>query len=166
MALLFNGIQRSRSKKVRVLGVQAQMSTFDYFYGLRLGILLLRHSVNLSASLQAKDLCAGEAQTIAKNTVTTLTKVRTYENYHLFWEDVKQEAAKLYIDAPKLPTRKKARTRMEEFLGGKAAPKYANDVISHFAEYILNPLIISLMLLKSDLTRKISEHTSTSKIFC
>ena len=107
MALLFNGIQRSRSKKVRVLGVQAQMRTFDYFYGLRLGILLLRHSVNLSASLQAKDLCAGEAQTIAKNTVTTLTKVRTYENYHLFWEDVKQEAAKLYIDAPKLPTRKK-----------------------------------------------------------
>ena len=107
MALLFNGIQRSRSKKVRVLGVQAQMRTFDYFYELRLGILLLRHSVNLSASLQAKDLCAGEAQTIAKNTVTTLTKVRTYENYHLFWEDVKQEAAKLYLDAPKLPTRKK-----------------------------------------------------------
>ena len=107
MALLFNGIQRSRSKKVRVLGVQAQMRTFDYFYGLRLGILLLRHSVNLSASLQTKDLCAGEAQTIAKNTVATLTKVRTYENYHLFWEDVKQEAAKLYIDAPKLPTRKK-----------------------------------------------------------
>ena len=92
---------------MRVLGVQAQMRTFDYFYGLRLGILLLRHSVNLSASLQAKDLCAGEAQTIAKNTVATLTKVRTYENYHLFWEDVKQEAAKLYIDAPKLPTRKK-----------------------------------------------------------
>ena len=107
MALLFNGIQRSRSKKVRVLGVQAQMRTFDYFYGLRLGILLLRHSVNLSASLQTKELCAGEAQTIAKNTVATLTKVRTYENYHLFWEDVKQEAAKLYIDAPKLPTRKK-----------------------------------------------------------
>ena len=107
VALLFNGIQRSRSKKVRVLGVQAQMRTFDYFYGLRLGILLLRHSVNLSASLQTKDLCAGEAQTIAKNTVATLTKVRTYENYHLFWEDVKQEAAKLYIDAPKLPTRKK-----------------------------------------------------------
>ena len=107
MALLFNGIQRSRSKKVRVLGVQAQMRTFDYFYGLRLRILLLRHSVNLSASLQTKELCAGEAQTIAKNTVATLTKVRTYENYHLFWEDVKQEAAKLYIDAPKLPTRKK-----------------------------------------------------------
>ena len=92
---------------MRVLGVQAQMRTFDYFYGLRLGILLLRHSVNLSASLQTKELCAGEAQTIAKNTVATLTKVRTYENYHLFWEDVKQEAAKLYIDAPKLPTRKK-----------------------------------------------------------
>ena len=39
--------------------------TFDYFYGLRLGILLLRHSDNLSALRQAKELCAAESQTIA-----------------------------------------------------------------------------------------------------
>ena len=92
---------KDREAKARVLGVQAQMRTFDYFYGLRLGILLLSHSINLSASLQTKDLCVAEAQTIAKHTVAILNKMRTDENCHLFWEDVKQKASKLDIDAPK-----------------------------------------------------------------
>ena len=45
------------------------MRTFDYFYGLKLGILLLRQSDNLCESLQTEDLCAAEAQTIAKYTL-------------------------------------------------------------------------------------------------
>ena len=34
---------KDRETKARIHGVQAQMQTFDYFFGLRLGILLLRH---------------------------------------------------------------------------------------------------------------------------
>ena len=80
---------KDREAKLRVLSVQTKMMrTFDYFYGLRLGILLLRHSDNLSASLQTKDLYAAEAQTTAKHTVATLKKMRTDENCHLFWEDI------------------------------------------------------------------------------
>ena len=62
------------------------MRKFDYFYGLRLGILLFRHNLsdnlsdNLSASLQIKYLCAAEAQTIAKHTVATLKKMKTNKN--------------------------------------------------------------------------------------
>ena len=41
--------QKDREAKPRVLGVQAIMRIFDYFFGLRLGILLLRHSDNLLA---------------------------------------------------------------------------------------------------------------------
>ena len=70
------------------------MRTFDYFYGLRLGILLLKHSDNLSAPLQTKDLYAGEAQTAAKHTVAALKKMRTDEKCHLFWEDITQKATK------------------------------------------------------------------------
>ena len=40
-----------RETKARIYGVQAQMRTFDYFFVLRLGIILLRHSDNLSTSL-------------------------------------------------------------------------------------------------------------------
>ena len=75
--LVFKGIQIS---KARVLGVQVHMRKFHYFYGLRLGILLFRHSDNLSASLRIKYLCAAEAQTIAKHTVATLKKMKTNKN--------------------------------------------------------------------------------------
>ena len=123
---------KDREVKARVLGVQVQMRTFDYFYGLRLGILLQRHSDNLRASLQTKDLFAAEAQTIVKYTVATLEKMGTDENCHLFWEVVKQKATKLDVDAPKLSRKRRSTTRMEEFFGRKAAPENANDVMSHY----------------------------------
>ena len=56
--------------------------------------------------------------------------MRTDENCHLFWEDVKQKATKLDVDTPKLSKKRRAPARIEEVLGGKAAPEYANDVIS------------------------------------
>ena len=107
------------------------MRTFDYFYGLRLGILLLRHSDNLSASLQTKYLYAGEAQTAAKHTVATLKKMRTDEKCHLFWEDITQKATKLHVDAPILSRKRRAPTRIGEIFCGNAAPEYA-DVTSYY----------------------------------
>ena len=91
---------KDREAKLRVLGVQTKMRIFDYFYGLRLGILLLRHSDNLSASLQTKYLYAAEAQTTAKHTVATLKKIKTEENCHLFWDGITKKATKLDVDAP------------------------------------------------------------------
>ena len=66
------------------MGLGGHIRTFDCFYGLRLGILLLKHSNNLSALLQTKDLCDAEAQILTKHNVATLKKMRTDENYHLF----------------------------------------------------------------------------------
>ena len=133
---------------------------------MRIGILLLRHSNNLSASLQTKDLCAAEAETIAKHTVATLKKMRTDKNYHLFWEDVKQEATKLDIDAPKLSRKRRASTRIEEFFGGKAAPEYANDVISLYGRIYFESLDCIINDIEDRFDHKISENTSDSKIFC
>ena len=44
---------------------------------------------------------------------------------------MKQQATQLDVDALKLPKKRRAATRIEEFLSGKAAPEYANDVISY-----------------------------------
>ena len=107
------------------------MRTFDYFNGLRLEILLLRHNDDLSASLQTRYLCAAEAQTIAKHTVAALKKMRTGENCHLFWEDVKQKIIKSNADALKLSKKQTAPTRIEEIFGGKSAAEYDDDVIFH-----------------------------------
>ena len=55
---------KDREAKARIHGIQAQMRTFDDFCELRLDILFLRYSDNLSTSLQAENLCAAEAQKI------------------------------------------------------------------------------------------------------
>ena len=44
---------------------------------------------------------------------------------------MKQQATQLDVDALKLPKKRRTATRIEEFLSGKAAPEYANDVISY-----------------------------------
>ena len=43
-----------------------------------------------------------------------------------------QKARKLDVDAPKLSRKRRAPPRIEEFFVEKAAPKYTNDVISHY----------------------------------
>ena len=54
---------KDREARARILGVQSQMQTFEYFFlGLRLAILLPRHNDNLSTSLKAKVLRATQAQ--------------------------------------------------------------------------------------------------------
>ena len=56
----------------RIRGVAAQMKVFDFFYGLVVGELLLRHSDNLSPTLQHSSISAAEGQT-ARLTVGLIT---------------------------------------------------------------------------------------------
>ena len=109
-------VYKDTESKARVNGVQSQMQSFDYFFGLRLGTLLLRHSDNLSISLQAEDLCAAQAQTIAKNTASTLEKMRTDQNFDLFWTDVNSKAEALDVDKPTLSRRRRPPSRIDDYL--------------------------------------------------
>ena len=52
--------------KARIMGVQTEIQTFSFFYGLQLAIVALSHSDNLSSSLQRAELCAVDAQKNAK----------------------------------------------------------------------------------------------------
>ena len=122
---------KDREAKARIHGAQAQMRTFDYFFGLRLAILLLRHSDNLSTSFQAENLWTDKAQNIAKSTVITLKKMRSDEKFNLFWKDVENKAAILDVDPPRLPRKKRVPARIEECLGGSATPEFDDDVVSH-----------------------------------
>ena len=124
-------VYKETESKARVNGVQSQMQSFDYFFGLRLGTLLLRHSDNLSISLQAEDLCAAQAQTIAKNTASTVEKMRTDQNFDLFWTNVNSKAEALDVDEPTLSRRRRPPSRIDEYYG-KAAPEFPADVISHY----------------------------------
>ena len=46
--------------KSRTFGVKSQMATFDYFYGLTVLKLVLRHSDNLSKTLQKSSLTSNQ----------------------------------------------------------------------------------------------------------
>ena len=51
------------------------MNKFNYFFRVKLAILLLRHSNNFSATLQSSKLSASQTQSITRETVITLEKL-------------------------------------------------------------------------------------------
>ena len=48
--------------KARIQGVAAQMKKFEFFFGVSLGLLILRHTDNLSRTMQKSDMSAAEAK--------------------------------------------------------------------------------------------------------
>ena len=82
------------------------MTTFDYFFGVNLAILLLKHSDNLSHTLQDPDMSVVECQSVTNLATSTLAKVRSDQHSALFWEKVKKAADSMGISAPFLPRKR------------------------------------------------------------
>ena len=53
-----------------------QMSTYDFVFGLAFGERILKHTDNLSKTLQHKELSATEGQEVADLSVRTLERMR------------------------------------------------------------------------------------------
>ena len=83
--------------KARILGVASQMKTFSYLFGIVLGDLILRHSDNLSCTLQKVDISAVQGQEVTSMTAQTLKSLRSDNNYKLFWRKVSHLAEKLEV---------------------------------------------------------------------
>ncbi len=58
------------------------------FFCISLGELVLRHSDNLSRTLQSPRLSAAEAQKVVKMTVKTLESLHKEDKFDLFWTKV------------------------------------------------------------------------------
>ena len=90
------------------------MMSFDFFFGVSLGELLLTHSDNLSKTLQTASMSAAEGQKIADMTVRTLQSICSDENFLLFWKLINQKASDHGIDEPVLPRQRKRPRRYED----------------------------------------------------
>ena len=90
------------------------MNKFIYFFGVKLAILLLRRSDNLSTTLQSPKPSASQAQSIAQKTVITLEKLQDDDYFLLFWKEVSTESRQLDIDEPALGRKRKASRRIED----------------------------------------------------
>jgi len=63
--------------KARIQGVAAQMMKFDYFFGVSLGLLILRHTDNLSKTMHKADMSGAEGQSVTSMVVSTLKSLRS-----------------------------------------------------------------------------------------
>ena len=69
-------VVKDTEMKARLLGVLAQMKSFDFF-GVLLGEVILSHGDNLSRTLQKRDISAAEGQEVAELTIQTLVLLRS-----------------------------------------------------------------------------------------
>ena len=72
----FLDVVRDSEIRARINGVQHCMTTFEYFFGIFLGELLLKHTDNLSKTLQNPKLSSSEGQQVAALTSKTLNSIR------------------------------------------------------------------------------------------
>ena len=105
------------------------METVQYFYGDTVGELILRHADNLSRTLQNKDISAAQEQEVADLTVKTLQKLRTDENFDLFWRTIILKTATLDLPEPQLPRRRKMPKRYEI---GSAETEYSSSPYAYY----------------------------------
>lgn len=106
----------------RIIGVKAQMQSFDFLFGVSLGYDILRHTDNLSRTLQTKELSAAEGQHITELSLSSLSEMRKEESFNTFWESLNNKLDDLDVNEPTLPRRRKMPKRFET---GNAPPEFA-----------------------------------------
>ena len=79
--------------KSRIIGCQAQMTKFDFFFGLNLSQKFYNMTDNLSTALQSKKMSAISGQKLARETISTIEKMRNDSDAQLFYDCVKIHAA-------------------------------------------------------------------------
>ena len=101
-------LQLDGEMRARIIGVDTHMHTFDFLVGISLGNLLLRHTDNLSKTLQQKSLSAAEGQRLAKLTLYVLQSLRDEDHFKNFYAQVLLDQVPFKVDAPTLPRKRKA----------------------------------------------------------
>ena len=114
------------------------MQTFKFFFGLVLSEIILRQTDKLSQTLQQPELSSVEAHEVVMLTVKTLEKIRTDEDFELFWKNVGIKRND-NIDEPHLPRKRKAPKRFET---GSAPSEFQHLLKIIIVKYTLKHLIL------------------------
>ena len=114
----------------RVIGCDAQMKTFDFFFGLRLSQRLFAHTDNHSRSLRNSSLSAAAGQNLAYFTLQTLETIRSETSFNSFYDTVLIKTKEHpVISEPAVPRKRRAPSRYEV---GTAEPTYPNTARDHY----------------------------------
>ena len=107
-------VTKDTAAKARIRAVSVIMKTFNFVFGAMLGEMILRHTDNLSSTLQHRSMSAAEGQEIAHMTVQTLKTLRSDQSFDVFWSKVNQFASSRDVNEPQLPRKRKTPRRFEE----------------------------------------------------
>ena len=84
------------------------MTTFTFYFGLRLGQKLYGMTANLSKTLQKEKMSALSGKNLSELTIKTIQRMRNDKDFLLFFEAVKKGASKIeMIEEPTLPRKRK-----------------------------------------------------------
>ena len=111
----------------RIVGCQAQMQTFDFFFGLSLGERLFSHSDNLSKTLQSTRMSAVSGQRLAQLTKSVLESIRNDDSFSAFYSIVLRKSKDHAISDPLLPRKRRAPARIEVGSGQPTFPETPKD---------------------------------------
>lgn len=110
-----------------------------------LGELILKHTDNLSKTLQKETLSAAEGQQCAALTTKTLQSIRSDDRFDLFRGKVTMTAEKLELEPPSLPRKRK---RPKRFESGTAQAKFLDSPKAYFKVSYFEALDLAIMAIK------------------
>ncbi|XP_028412554.1 uncharacterized protein LOC114535447 [Dendronephthya gigantea] len=112
----------------RIIGCQAQMKTYEFFFGLNLGQQLFSHTDNLSKTLQSTKMCAASGQRLASLTKEVLQKIRSDDCFKLFYETILLKSKNIpSISESTLLRKRRAPARFEIGTGVPSFPTTSQD---------------------------------------
>ena len=112
---------RDTEIRARIQGIAAQMGTFEYYFASSLAEMILRHTDNLSKTLQQKDMSAAEGQGAVRDVRRTLESLREETHARSFWNSVTAKAIALELPEPRLQRKRKRPAHLED---GRAPPEF------------------------------------------
>ena len=140
------GVVKDSEVKARIGGVAAKMKEFDFLFGLMLAEKILKHTDNLSKTLQATSMTAIQAYDLALLCNKVLSQIRTSECFTLFWSLVKQTQTSLGVNEPSLPRRRKRPARFET---GTSEHHFPDNVEEFYRQIYFESIDTTLMTIEN-----------------
>ena len=116
------------------------MSTFNFLFGALVGKLVLRHTDNLSRTLQNNVFSAAERQHTAYQVVSTLHTLRSDQSFDLFWAKVGR-LSNSFILEPQLPRKHRAPKRYETVL---AEAEFHDDPKAYYRQHYYEAIDLTI----------------------
>ena len=127
--------------KGRIIGVQAQMATFNVLFGLQLAMKILKITDNLSRTLQKQTMSAAEGHSLAECTVKTLVSMRTTDCFDGFLLLVHCFCERTNTNPPVLPRKRRAPQRFEV---GTGEGSHSSTVEDHYRQAYFEVLDLAI----------------------